>query len=101
MMIAQVNIHRSTASAVLARMFMKQHLGLALVQEPWYNQGIKGLYVKNAKVIWEQRASSPRACILACRSINYYILTEFLKRDCGRRCGSRQEDCDGIGILCR
>ncbi|XP_039147387.1 uncharacterized protein LOC120284348 isoform X2 [Drosophila simulans] len=38
--IAQVNIHRAkAASAVLARMFTKQHLGLALVQEPWYNQG--------------------------------------------------------------
>ncbi|EDW55406.1 GM19283 [Drosophila sechellia] len=81
--IAQVNIHRANAaSAVLARMFTKQHLGLALVQEPWYNQGIKGLHVKNAKVIWDQRASSPRACILACRIINYYILTEFLTRDC-------------------
>jgi len=81
--IAQVNILRAkAASAVLARMFTKQHLGLALVQDSRYNQGIKGLYVKNAKVIWDQRASSPRACILACRSINYYILTEFLTRDC-------------------
>jgi len=45
--IAQVNIHRANAgSAVLAKMFTKQHLGLALVQEPWYNQEIKGLYVK-------------------------------------------------------
>jgi len=77
--IAQVNIHRvKAASAVLARMSTKQHFGLALVQEPWYNQGIKGLYVKNAKVIWDQRASNSRVCILACRSINYYILTEFL-----------------------
>jgi len=66
----------------MARMFTKQHIGLALVQEPWYNQGIKELYVKNAKVIWDQRASTPRACILACRSINYYILKEFLTRDC-------------------
>ncbi|EDW53852.1 GM10400 [Drosophila sechellia] len=49
--IAQVNIHRAkAASAVLARMFTKQHLGLVLVQEPCYNQGIKGLYVKNAKL---------------------------------------------------
>jgi len=38
--------------------------------------------VKNATVIWDQRASSPRACILACRSINSYILTEFLTRGC-------------------
>jgi len=69
---AQVNIHRAkAASAVLARMITKQHLGLALVQEPWYNQGIKGLYVKNAKVIWDQRAS-----------INYCTLTKFLTRDC-------------------
>jgi len=67
---------------VLARMFTKQHLGLALVQEPWYNLGIKSLYVKNAKVIWDQRTSSPRACVLACRSINYYILTQYLTRDC-------------------
>jgi len=40
--LAQVNIHHAkAASAVLARMFTQQHLGLALVQEPWNNNGIK------------------------------------------------------------
>jgi len=39
--LAQVNIHHAkAASAVLTRIFTHQHLGLALVQEPWVNNRI-------------------------------------------------------------
>jgi len=81
--LAQVNIHHAeAASAVLARMFAKQHLGLALVQEPWVNDGIKGLYTTDSKVIWDHRDQMPRACIMVRKCINYTILSEFLTRDC-------------------
>jgi len=81
--LAQVNIHHAkAASAVLARMFTQQHLGLALVQEPWNNNGIKGLYTDDSKVIWDHRDPLPRTCIMVRKCINYTILSEFLTRDC-------------------
>jgi len=80
--LAQVNIHHAkAASAVLARIFTQQHLGLALVQEPWVNDGIKGLYTDDSKVIWDQRDPLPRTCIMVRKCINYTILSEFLTRD--------------------
>lgn len=81
--IAQVNVHHAkAASAVVARTFAKQQLGLALIQEPWvYRRQVKGLYSKDAKVIWDVRQDSPRACIMIRASINYFSLSEFMTRD--------------------
>ncbi|EDW05226.1 GH22569 [Drosophila grimshawi] len=63
-------------------MFTSKHLGLALIQEPWVNNVIKGLFIADSKVIWDGRDPAPRACMMVRKSINFTILSEFLTRDC-------------------
>ncbi|GAB0090988.1 uncharacterized protein DMENIID0001_057790 [Sergentomyia squamirostris] len=80
---AQVNIHHAkAASAVIARVFAKQHLGLALIQEPWcYKGGIRGLNCKDTTILWDHSQVSPRACIMVRKDIKYFLLSEYLSRD--------------------
>ena len=80
---AQVNVHHAKgASALIARIFTKNHLSMVLIQEPWhYKGGIRGLSCNSGKVIWDNRHTSPRACILIRKGINYFCLTEFMTRD--------------------
>ena len=81
--IAQVNIHHAkAASAIASRMFIKQQLGIMLLQEPWYYRGqIRGLSSKDAKVIWDTKQECPRTCILISKNINYLCLSDYLTRD--------------------
>ena len=81
--IAQANIqHAKAASAVIARMFVKQQLGIALIQEPWHHKNqIKGLSIQNAKVIWDSTLEQPRACLIIKNDINYICLSEHISKD--------------------
>lgn len=81
--IAQVNIHHArAASAVMTRMFVKQRLGIALLQEPWfYRDQIRGLSGKGIKVIWTRGEETPRACIMLKDSINHICLSDHSTRD--------------------
>ena len=80
---AQVNVHHAKgASALIARIFAKKHLSMVLIQEPWhYKGGVRGLSCNSGKVIRDNRHTSPRACILIRKGINYFCLTEFMTRD--------------------
>lgn len=77
-----VNTHHARrASAVLARMFSRTNLGIALIQEPWvYRVQVMGLSSSNSKVIWKTMGwvggggVNSRACVTV---RNEFILSAF------------------------
>lgn len=63
-------------------MFVKQQLGIALIQEPWHHKNqVKGLNIPNTKVIWDSSLEQPRACLIVKNSINHTCLSEHISKD--------------------
>lgn len=56
--VVQVDLHNAKgASAVIARLFVKRHLRISLIQEPWIDTAgqITGLSCENSKEIYDHR----------------------------------------------
>ena len=81
MRVVQVNLHHSrAASAVLCKVM--ENCDIALIQEPWVNQGtIKGLSGVGGAIIYCRDTDRPRACILIKNNIRILPLTNFCFRD--------------------
>ena len=82
--VIQVNLHHAKgASGVLNRRFVKEKLGVALIQEPWICRGkVMGLSNnKMCKLLFDNNCSNPRTAILVSDKISIFPLTEFISRD--------------------
>lgn len=80
----QVNLHHAkAASDVLCRRFTKEVLDFALVQEPWVHNGtIKGLNLREGKLLYTKDHCRPRAAILIRNNkIKYLLITEHCSQD--------------------
>ena len=81
--IIQINLHHAkAASAALSHRFISQHIGMALIQEPWsVGNLIKGLLKQMDNLIYDSGTQSPKAAILACSQVNFIPVPEFITRD--------------------
>ena len=48
---------------------------------PYAGTLVLGLSSRNTKVVWDTSQSSPRACIVVRKDINYFCLSEYMTRD--------------------
>lgn len=79
----QVNLHHAKgASSVLSRRFVKEQIGIALVQEPWVNHNkVFGLTSQDRSLIYCNTQATPRTAILLSGNIKFTPITEFIQRD--------------------
>ena len=67
---------------MLNNLLSKQHMGMALIQEPWvYRKHIRGLNIRNGRILYDTNCDTPRACILVLGAVQARILTQFTSRD--------------------
>lgn len=81
--LVQINLqHCAGASAALTRRYVNERLDMALIQEPWVHNGIKGLNLKSTNLICDKTVSNPRAAILINNKLNYLPLNNHISKDC-------------------
>lgn len=78
----QINLHHAkAATAVLASRFSKEHLDIALIQEPYFfKDQIRGL-PKGELLYNSSDPGIPRAGILFKKGLNYFPISGFCKKD--------------------
>lgn len=81
--VLQANLHHAkAASAMLVNRFVKENIGLALIQEPWIRAGqICGLSTKQGKLVYDRKAGTPRAAILLSNHLDWFPVNQFTSRD--------------------
>lgn len=83
MRVVQANLqHSRAASAALHRLLATKTVDLALIQEPWVSFGkIAGLCPAGFGIIYDNKESRPRTCIVYNKNINCFPSTDLCTRD--------------------
>lgn len=84
MKVIQVNLrHKKAASSALVQNFLRMNARVALIQEPWVNQGkVCGLNIPGCEIFYDHTSERPRTCIVLRKSCQALAVSEFCTQDC-------------------
>lgn len=83
LLVVQINLHHSKAATDdLLLLMMKENVDVALIQEPHiFNNKVQGLRLKHYNLFHSTKEGRIRACILARKSINMFLLPRYSNED--------------------
>ena len=80
--VVQANLrHSRGASAIVQNILGSGEADILLIQEPWVNNGVKGLTHKSGKLIYDTNSHRPRTAILIRNELNFTPLTNYITQD--------------------
>lgn len=82
LLLLQANLqHSAGASAALISRIIEENIFISLIQEPWVNKTIKGLYHKSTTTVCDHKVKNPRAAIVINKKLNFLPLNNHIHRD--------------------